>query len=1048
MYATDAITNQALNASQIYISSSLHTTKRCFSSTNKADDDDFDFIPPLDLSTPSTSIPLPPNLLPPKKDDAKKVINARGSLDLNTSMSSVSSAQSIKLSDMLSTKQDTSTSVATTTNNNDDDITYLQRSADIQTTSNPFHATSSQVNNNLGLLSAPNVNNIAHHIPKIYHNVTEVIGGPSTPGGKMDRISSKNKKQRRTIDYINSNNNIGSVERLQRQQKQQLDMNINSDGVKLTSSQRDKLRNRMRGRLSSGGQERGKKLSTVLNGDVDTDNNTDYLMTIRQNYEEFVEMKKSKVLCSPPRITDKIRSENQIRLKNQIQELEKNVLHSDNAIGRDKLGNKLAGKMRDLFRLEEFGITPGQLNSLKTSADRLGLSSRSERDAYLRQQFELRRQKWIDEDVASSPSAYNVNVNAKAPSSTSATRQQQSRKVLKQSSHTHQHGSRGAEHGQESGELVFPTPHFDASVITTQANGTILGHSGSTTVLSTVVLAQQESGADTSSESSRDVQSKTMAQKLLLGAIQHANAKSGATFVPLQVDYRERYHSVGKIPMNMRRRDNTGPLSDREVLAARVVDRTIRPWLLTGLAQADTPSSVDGSLLFPDNIVVNCEVQAYDPSPVAANDGSSTVTSSTRTHADPTALAINSTIAALYQAAYTDTTNSNLPIPSEAAACVKLAILRDGTVIYDPTPRELDECKLELLYAGTRDKVLMLEFSSNGGLPNSNEDPGVDEGTAADAIRLAHEAIIPIIDRLEQLREKYVKDLEAKAMAKDETLMTDEEVAQLLGLDLFSNSEAMNGFVDTNSTAMATKVLDEANAFVWEKVKHVALKLFGYDGGDQSHSVVQDGTARIHNGGALLSKKVRGRRENILQSETARLLRDEFTPSSYDENLATLYHEAMASSECVSALSNHIHENVMKQAMAEASSLNFRSDGRLGLNVVRPISVMAPILPDAIHGSALFRRGETQVMCTATVGAPKEGLPLTGPYVFADEGNGKSGEKGDDEKVPVGSLRFLRNQAEIESDMNSRKIVAGREMTGDSGILSEVCCWMFLLLSS
>ena len=80
-------------------------------------------------------------------------------------------------------------------------------------------------------------------------------------------------------------------------------------------------------------------------------------------------------------------------------------------------------------------------------------------------------------------------------------------------------------------------------------------------------------------------------------------------------------------------------------------------------------------------------------------------------------------------------------------------------------------------------------------------------------------------------------------------------------------------------------------------------------------------------------------------------------------------------------------------------------------------------------------------------GAPKEGLPIIDPYadILDDEGTTGSEERGDDEKIPVGSLRFLRNQAEMESDMNSKRVLAGREMTGDSGILSEVgaqsyCC--------
>jgi len=171
-----------------------------------------------------------------------------------------------------------------------------------------------------------------------------------------------------------------------------------------------------------------------------------------------------------------------------------------------------------------------------------------------------------------------------------------------------------------------------------------------------------------------------------------------------------------------------------------------------------------------------------------------------------------------------------------------------------------------------------------------------------------------------------------------------------------------------------------------------------------------------------------------MQGEIARLLRDEFVPD--DTELAKFYRSAIdGNSECLVTLSNHIHESVMKQAMDEASSRHLRADGRRGLNVVRPVSIMAPILPDSVHGSAMFSRGETQVLCTLTIGAPKEGLPQVGPYV-SDEGSKIL--KADDDKVPVGSLRFLRSQAEMESDLNSRRVVAGKEMTGDSGIISEV----------
>ncbi|EED90167.1 hypothetical protein THAPSDRAFT_263495, partial [Thalassiosira pseudonana CCMP1335] len=323
---------------------------------------------------------------------------------------------------------------------------------------------------------------------------------------------------------------------------------------------------------------------------------------------------------------------------------------------------------------------------------------------------------------------------------------------------------------------------------------------------------------------------------------------------PLQVDYRERYHAAGKIPVhNRRRRDNSGPLTDREVLASRVIDRTIRPWLMMGLASSDKAISL------PGNIVVNCEVQSYDSRASSIN-------------------------------------GKKFPVPLKAAACVKLAIQRDGSVVYDPSPNESEDAKFELLYAGTKDRVLMLEF----------EDPGVSETTVANALMLAQEAILPIIEQQEQLRQNY------RYNASDSTgeeLMTDGEVAQLLGLNSFEE----------------TTTLDEVHC-------EDGAKLFG-DNGEESPTI-QNIPAHIHDG-TLLSKQVRGRREYIVKSEITRLLK--------------------------------------------CAMINLRADGR-GTNAVRPISATTPIFPDCVHGSSQFSRGETQVICTASIGAPSDGVPHASPY--------------------------------------------------------------------
>ena len=106
---------------------------------------------------------------------------------------------------------------------------------------------------------------------------------------------------------------------------------------------------------------------------------------------------------------------------------------------------------------------------------------------------------------------------------------------------------------------------------------------------------------------------------------------------------------------------------------------------------------------------------------------------------------------------------------------------------------------------------------------------------------------------------------------------------------------------------------------------------------------------------------------------------------------------------------------------------------------IRPIEANVPLLPDVVHGSALFSRGETQVLCTTTLGAPREGLPISDPYVTSGSSSGSaiSSEKGPYDDLPVGSLRMIKNQQALESDLNSKRVRADREMTGDSGSLGE-----------
>nr|HPI80533.1 polyribonucleotide nucleotidyltransferase [Cyclobacteriaceae bacterium] len=62
---------------------------------------------------------------------------------------------------------------------------------------------------------------------------------------------------------------------------------------------------------------------------------------------------------------------------------------------------------------------------------------------------------------------------------------------------------------------------------------------------------------------------------LLATVVASQNPKEGADFLPLSVDYQEKFASTGKIPGGFLKRE--GRLSDYEILISRLVDRAIRP---------------------------------------------------------------------------------------------------------------------------------------------------------------------------------------------------------------------------------------------------------------------------------------------------------------------------------------------------------------------------------------------------------------------------------------------------------------------------------------
>ncbi|MDR3333201.1 MAG: polyribonucleotide nucleotidyltransferase [Synergistaceae bacterium] len=179
--------------------------------------------------------------------------------------------------------------------------------------------------------------------------------------------------------------------------------------------------------------------------------------------------------------------------------------------------------------------------------------------------------------------------------------------------------------------------------------------------------------------------------------------REGLDFFPLLVDYEERYYSAGKIPGGFIKRE--GRPSESAILSARVIDRSIRS-------------------LFPEYMRNDVHVV-------------STVLSVDQVVA-PNIIAINAASAAL--------AISDIPWNGPIGA-VKIAHI-NGSFVVNPTEQELPDCDLELVVAGHKGGVTMVEAEAGE----------VSEELLIDALELAQREIDKIVDFILGMRERVGKE--------------------------------------------------------------------------------------------------------------------------------------------------------------------------------------------------------------------------------------------------------------------------------------------------
>src|ERR1700683_4087412 len=231
--------------------------------------------------------------------------------------------------------------------------------------------------------------------------------------------------------------------------------------------------------------------------------------------------------------------------------------------------------------------------------------------------------------------------------------------------------------------------------IARQADGGGLATYGETTVLAAVVAAKQP--------------------------------KEGIDFLPLTVNYTEKYYAAGRIPGGYFKRER-GP-TEKDTLTSRLIDRPIRPLFADGW-RCDTQVTV--TVLSHD--------QENDPDIVAMVAASAALTLSGAPFMGPIGGA---------RVGFTN-----------------------GEYVLNPTIDEMKESQLDLVVAGTQDAVMMVE----------SEAKELPEEIMLGAVMFGHRHFQPVIEAIIKLAEKAAKEPRQLAVADNKTL--EKEILGLAEKDL------------------------------------------------------------------------------------------------------------------------------------------------------------------------------------------------------------------------------------------------------------------------
>ena len=288
---------------------------------------------------------------------------------------------------------------------------------------------------------------------------------------------------------------------------------------------------------------------------------------------------------------------------------------------------------------------------------------------------------------------------------------------------------------------------------------------GRTLVLETGKIARQASGA---------VMATYGETKVLCTVVAMNSERPGIDFFPLSVHYVEKTYAAGRIPGGFFKRE--GRPSEKETLTSRLIDRPIRPLFAQG---------------YKNEVQVICTVMQHD----MIND--------------PDIVAMIGTSAALCC--------SGAPFmgPIGGARVARI----DGEFVLNPDISDLADSDLDLVVAGTKEGVLMVE----------SEASELSEQVMLDAVSFGHEGFQVVIDAIIELAEHAAREPQEIASApkgSDDVNAKVKELAEAGLRDAYKISDKMDrqAAIAATKDATTTALQSEFDAGLLDQVLGGAFK--------------------------------------------------------------------------------------------------------------------------------------------------------------------------------------------------------------------------------